>query len=174
MSLIKPSERLISCGHFGKTVGLKGGIRLFPSSGQLDTLTQLKCLYLSEKQSLKVVSWQNRLDFAIVFFESMSSVDSVISLVNLKVYLDPGQLPKLSQGQYYWFELIGLEIVSLEGSLLGAVERIYSNGPQDILVSSKGHHIPFVRESIVHNVCWNKRQIAVDFNPIYFSEYQDA
>lgn len=161
---------LAQCGQFGKTVGLKGDIRFFPSSGQLDTIGSLKRLYTENQTVLSVESVQLRPDFLVLRFEGYSCVESVTPLVNTKAYLNKADLPKLEKGRYYWFELLNLEVIHGDSQSLGVVQRIYSNGPQDILCTSSGQQIPFVFDEVIKSVDMAQSKIFVDFDVVFFED----
>jgi 16S rRNA processing protein RimM len=157
----------ICCGHFGKTVGLKGQIRFYPSSGQLDTLLHLSAFYLLDMTKLVVQSFSSRKDFIVFSFEKFQSLEEVSSLVNQKLYLEKKDLPTLEDHEFYWYQLINLDVVNLQKQSLGKVEKLYSNGVQDVLCTSSGAQIPFLREIFVKDVCLLKKLIIVDFSPTY-------
>ena len=159
----------ICCGQFGKTVGLKGAIRFFPYSGQGETIALVKELYLSPSKKLIVNSVQVRQDFIVISFRNFDSVEKVHSLVNQKASLKRIDLPLLASGQYYWFELIGLEVFHDSSYSLGKVEKLYTNGPQDVLCTTEGYQIPYVKPDIIKEVSLEKQHILVDFEP-YFVE----
>ena len=160
------SVNLISCGKFGKTVGLKGAIRFIPSSGQVETIVKLKHLFLSPSHKLQIVDYQLRHEFVILTFSDFENVDNVSSLVNKQAFLDQSELPLLSD-EYYWFQLIGLEVIHNNKKSLGVVEKLYTNGPQDILCTSDGFQVPYVKPDIVQDVSLDSKRIFVDFEPFY-------
>lgn len=164
------SKLFICCGQFGKTVGLNGAIRFFPSSGQGETIASLKELYLTPSKKLTIKSVQLRVDFIVLTFEQYNNIDAVSALVNQKASLKRTDLAALPSGSYYWFELVGLEVFNSSSSSLGQVERLYTNGAQDVLCTTTGLHIPYVKPDIIKDVSLEKGQIVVDFEPYYVED----
>jgi 16S rRNA processing protein RimM len=164
------SDRLIQCAVIGAPFGVRGAMHLYPSSGQSDHLLDLKeFFYQKDGQYLpmKVLASRPHQDHLIVSFEGITSPEMVKTLVHQKLFVYASALPKLPEDQFYWYQLEGLSIHSLQGVDLGVVRELYSNGPQDVMISSLGHHIPFIFESIVQHVDLASRSIVVDFEPIY-------
>jgi len=73
-------------------------------------------------------------------------------LIGASVLVKRGNLPPLEEGEYYWFEIIGMDVVTDDGRLLGRVETILPTGSNDVyLVQGSGREwlIPAIEEVIV-------------------------
>ncbi len=70
----------------------------------------------------------------IVRLEGIDSREQAEVLVGYQVAVERQQLPKLPQGEYYWSDLIGLEVANTEGRVLGTVKRLFETGANDVLV----------------------------------------
>lgn len=55
------------------------------------------------------------------------------AMVGRTIAVDRNQLPELPQGEFYWSELIGLQVRNVDGSDLGVVEDILETGANDVL-----------------------------------------
>nr|WP_241695994.1 ribosome maturation factor RimM [Solimonas terrae] len=89
-------------------------------------------------------------------------------LVGAEIAVDRDALPKLGDGEYYWIDLIGLRVESLEGAALGTVTDVTSNGAQDVLVLGAGEverMIPVVRPQIVREIDMAAGRIVCDWQP---------
>lgn len=74
-------------------------------------------------------------------------------------------LPEPETDEYYWRDLIGLDVVSVDGDRLGQVENLMATGANDALVVSDGASeslIPFI-ESVVKHVDLRGSVIVVDW-----------
>lgn len=56
------------------------------------------------------------------------------ALKGVRVFVPRSVFPGLPENEYYWVDLIGLEVVNREGVHLGRVSNLLSPGPQEILV----------------------------------------
>lgn len=76
--------------------------------------------------------------------------DQAAELVGAEVALKVSELPPTRPGEYYWAQLEGLEVVNLQGVVLGRVSHLMETGANDVLVVSgeRERLIPFVRDVI--------------------------
>jgi 16S rRNA processing protein RimM len=74
-------------------------------------------------------------------------------------------LPAPEEGKYYHADLMGLRVVNERGEALGVVERIFSNGAQDVLqvaAEGKTRLLPWVA-AVVKEVDLASREIRVEW-----------
>ena len=75
-------------------------------------------------------------------------------------------LPPLEDGEYYWFQLVGMEVVSDSGETVGTVREIMETGGHDVYVverpSGEEVLIPTVKQFVV-NIDHEKRRITVRY-----------
>ena len=83
------------------------------------------------------------------------------------------EFPQAKADEYYWVDLIGLDVVNREGVALGQVQELMSTGPQTVLVLAyeqdgkpQERMIPFV-SAFIDNVALPERRITVDWQPDY-------
>lgn len=74
------------------------------------------------------------------------------ALVGLEVQAEARRFPPLPEGEYYWFQLLGLPVILADnGALLGYLEEIWPTGAHDVLVVRQGSRevlLPAVEEVI--------------------------
>jgi 16S rRNA processing protein RimM len=74
-------------------------------------------------------------------------------------------LPEPGPGQYYWMDLEGLEVVRVDGRVLGKVAYLLATGANDVLVV-KGNQeilIPYIWQKVVQDVDLAAGVIRVDW-----------
>lgn len=94
--------------------------------------------------------------------------DAAATLVGASIRIHRSQLPQAQRGEYYWTDLEGLEVVTLEGRSLGKVSHLFATGANDVLVvrdGSRERMIPFVPEQFVREVDLGRGTIRVDWDP---------
>lgn len=88
--------------------------------------------------------------------QAIDDRDVAAGWVGAEIQVGRDDLPKLPKGQYYWVDLIGLDVVGKSGAPLGSVRDVTSNGVQDVLVvvdeAGTERLIPFVRGHIIKRV----------------------
>lgn len=93
--------------------------------------------------------------------------DEAVGLVGADIAVPRSRLPASGEDEYYWVDLIGLKVITLEGVGLGTVERLLETGANDVLVVQNGRErlIPFVRGRVVHAVDLEAGVLRVDWDP---------
>ena len=77
------------------------------------------------------------------------------------------QLPPPGPGEYYWADLQGLQVVTLEGVELGTVSSVFATGANDVIVvrGERERLLPFVQGQVVMEVNLEQRLLRVDWDP---------
>lgn len=95
------------------------------------------------------------------------------SFKGARIFVARSDFPPLGEDEYYWVDLIGLEVVNREGISLGRVSELLDIGPQQTLVlrqeeggKTVERMIPFVA-AYVDAVDRDAGQIRVDWQPDY-------
>ena len=94
--------------------------------------------------------------------------DAASRFVGSEVWVRRSALPKPKRGEYYWADLEGLEVVTVEGAKLGKVSHLVATGANDVLVAVDGKRerlIPFVLNDYVKEVDFESGCITVDWDP---------
>ena len=76
-------------------------------------------------------------------------------------------LPPPGPDEYYWIDLEGLRVVTLEGVELGTVSHLLATGANDVLVvkGDRERMLPFVQPQFVAGVDFEAGVITVDWDP---------
>ncbi len=64
--------------------------------------------------------------------------DAAGGLVGAEIAVRRSQLPPLKKGEYYWAQLVGLEVVNLAGEKFGKVDHLFDTGANDVMVVRNG------------------------------------
>jgi len=95
--------------------------------------------------------------------------DAARPLIGADIAVSREQLPPLPAGEYYWFDLIGLEVRRDSGESLGRVVGLEETGANDVLVvrneAGREQLIPYVAEHYVLAVDVDAGTITVDWQP---------
>ena len=94
--------------------------------------------------------------------------DAALALVGAEIRVPRAALPEPAPGEYYWFDLEGLEVATLQGVPLGRVSHLVATGANDVLVVRDGERerlIPFIPGHFVSRVDLDEGRITVDWDP---------
>ncbi|MBU6459915.1 MAG: ribosome maturation factor RimM [Proteobacteria bacterium] len=97
--------------------------------------------------------------------EGVEDRDAALALLGRDILIPRERLPKTAENEYYWQDLVGLEVMNCQGIVLGQVDHLLATGANDVLVLRNGRErlIPFIA-SVVLEVKMDKRQIMVDWD----------
>ncbi len=70
----------------------------------------------------------------LIFFKDVLSEGQTQHLINAELFIQRDQMPEPDEGSYYWADLIGLSVYTLENMYLGKLEYIFSTGSNDVFV----------------------------------------
>ena len=94
----------------------------------------------------------------------------------IEIAIDPASLPELSEDEFYWRELFGMQVVTTNGYDLGVVTDMMETGSNDVLVvkanlkdafGQKERLIPFLEEQVIKVVDRQAQRIEVDWDPAF-------
>ena len=90
--------------------------------------------------------------------------EQALSLKGRKIAVARSALPHADDGRYYLADLVGLDVVNVQGEKLGVVRQWFTNGPQDVmeLAGDRERLIPWV-PTVVKKVDLEAKRIEVDW-----------
>jgi 16S rRNA processing protein RimM len=94
--------------------------------------------------------------------------DAAARLVGAEIWVARSALPEPKRGEFYWTDLEGLHVITLQGVPLGKVSHLFSTGANDVLVVRDGERermIPLVFEQFVSEIDLDASKIIVDWDP---------
>ena len=127
---------LILIGRLGKPIGLKGHLNLIDHSDNPSGLYKYKEFFIDadgiHKFTLDKISKSGKK--TLIKFDSINSMSEAEKLKNLNLFIDEDNLPDLPDGEFYWKDLIGKKVMSLNNNYNGYVKEIMPTGANDVLV----------------------------------------
>ncbi|PIE68384.1 MAG: 16S rRNA processing protein RimM [Deltaproteobacteria bacterium] len=165
-----PKDRYILIGTVIKASGIAGEVVVFPLSRQPENFRDYPEMVLVDQSGelsprLHVESIRLRRDQVIIKFDRVGERSFAEKLVGMGVLLAQEHLPTIADGEYYWRDIVGKKVVSVDKQYLGTVQRLFSNGAQDVLVvvaEDREYLIPVVA-AIVKDM--DGEEIVVDPSP---------
>jgi 16S rRNA processing protein RimM len=89
---------------------------------------------------------------------------------------DPEHLPRLPEGEFYWYELIGCRVQASGGRIIGTVKEIWETGAHDVLVvegeDGRSYLIPTAR-AVMKEVDVQSGRIVVEDLPGLFDPIRE-
>jgi len=129
-------------GKIVKSCGSKGRMKVVSYIESTDKLRNLDEAYIDcgsdMKGPFKVEGIQGRGKSFFLEIEGVGNFQSAKAFVGCRMLIPADKLEELPEGEYYWRDVIGLRVITEEGSFLGTVEAIFPTGSNDVYVCSGG------------------------------------
>ena len=71
---------------------------------------------------------------ALLALNNISDREQAMTLIGADLQIEKAVLPELETGVYYWYELIGLKVFTIDDRYLGRLESIIETGANDVYV----------------------------------------
>jgi 16S rRNA processing protein RimM len=169
----------IEVGRIADAWGIKGWFKVLPHSARPEALFSSKRWFLQAPGSgagvfrLSVREAKDHSDCVVAASNDVADRNAAEALRGARVFVPRSSFPSTDEDEYYWVDLIGLQVVNREGVLLGSVRELLAAGPQTTLVLAAEEGgvaierlIPFV-SAFVDGVDLASRTITVDWQPDY-------
>jgi 16S rRNA processing protein RimM len=170
-----PAERLIALGEIVGTHGVRGLVR-FQSYGRVaSTLPTDRPVYLTARpargaqpdtrdaRAITVEAVRPHGKVSLLRVAGVDDLDAAEGLVGRAIALPEDELPAPEPGEYYVYQLTGLEVVGTDGAPIGTIESSFSNGANEVLVVRNGvreHLIPLIAD-VIRTVDLGTRRVVI-------------
>lgn len=126
--------------------GIKGEIKVYPYTDDIENLSKLKEIYLDEKLEKKYIIKSSKIqkNMLILKLDSIDSVEKAEKLRNMNLYI-----PKLEvkeEDTYYIEDLISLEVIDIKNNVsIGKITYVFNNGANDVyeILTNDGKKVYF-------------------------------
>ena len=130
-------QKRLEIGQIVNTFGIKGEVKVVPFTDDINRFDDLEKVYVKTKKESKLYKVENaryHKNMVLLKFEGINNPEDAESLKNSFLEVDREDAIPLEEGTYFIADLIGLEVYTDDGKLLGKVEDIYNTGSKDIYV----------------------------------------
>lgn len=129
-------EGLLEIGQIVNSYGIKGFLKVVPLVDNNNQFKEFKTIYIQENKKskeLKVEEIKFSKNLVLVKVEGIDTIDEALKLKNLYLYAKREDI-KLEEGAHFIVDLIGLEVYTDEGKLLGKLKEVLQPGANDVYV----------------------------------------
>jgi 16S rRNA processing protein RimM len=178
----------VEVGRVQEAWGIKGWVRVHSHSADPGVLFQVKRWYLSPPQgryargfdaftgsvALAAAEVKTHADGIVARLEPVADRNAAEALKGARIFVSRADFPPPSSpDEFYWVDLIGLDVLNREGVHLGVVRDLLPTGPHSVLCleytegdKTLERMIPFV-SVYVDQVDVPGKRITVDWQPDY-------
>lgn len=160
----------IPVGRVVSTFGIRGEVKFHYYNEVKEGFLDYTSLFIrrgDEFMELKPEGVRYRQRSFHLSFQGFSTIEDVSFLVGKELFVREEDLPRLEEGEYYEYQLIGLEVTTVQGSYLGKVRSLMRTAAGDILVveGERELMIPMV-EGFIIDIDVSRGKVRVDIEEL--------
>jgi 16S rRNA processing protein RimM len=144
-------EEYLRIGVITTAHGVKGEVKVFPTTDDVKRFKKLKSLYLSHKdilKELKVESVKFFKQFVILKLEGIDDMDKAMAYRNADLLVSRKDAVKCEKDEYFIVDLIGLKVIDEEGAFIGVLKEVLPTGANDVYEIEKEDGTSFLLPAI--------------------------
>jgi len=164
---------MVIMGKVAAAHGIQGWIKVQPYTAEADSLAGYRTWWLGNEQQgwreLDVLKSELRGKSVVAQLMGCHDRNVAEKYKGLLVAVPRSKLPEPDENEYYWSDLIGLEVITPEGERLGVVDNLLDTGANQVLCvqgAEKEILIPFISQ-VIQQVDMEGKVIRADWQADY-------
>ena len=129
---------LFPIGRVVKPHGIKGKIKVEYFGEDLDRFFLYRKVFIEDNRgglkAYDIMEATSQPPRIILRLKGIETIEKAEPLIGKKILINKDALPKLEEGEYYWFEILGMLVETEEGKKIGRVKEIFPTGANDVYV----------------------------------------
>lgn len=157
-------------GRIAAPFGVKGWLRVMSYTAEPGSLLDYTPWYFGRQgdwRTIELISGRRHGKGLVVQLKDCNDRDAAALLTGTEIGVYRSQLPAVESNDFYWNDLIGLQVVTSRGRLLGRVDHLIETGANDVMVV-KGEQeclVPYIKDQVIESVDLDAGEIRVDWDP---------
>ena len=129
-------EKMFTIGKIVNTHGIKGEVRVVPTTDDPKRFEKLKEVYIEQKNTklYRIESVRYHKNFVLIKFEGVDTINDAELFKNSTLKINRKDSLPLAKDEYYIGDLYDLEVETEEGRYLGELVDIIYTGSNDVYV----------------------------------------
>ena len=160
--------RMVVVGRIGGVYGVRGWVHVHSETQPIENILRYRPWYLGERtQGLEPLEGRRHGKGLVARLAGCVGREQAAPLVGSAIAVPRDQLPPPKADEFYWVDLEGLAVETVEGRDLGRVDHLFATGANDV-VCVKGERerlIPFVWGDVIRDVDFDLGRVLVDWDP---------
>ena len=171
----------VTLGRITAASGLRGWVKVHSDTEPRDNIVRYDAWLLRPGtaraegwREVRVLDGRPQGKTIVARLEGIEDRDAAEALTGCTVAVARAALPPAGEGEFYWTDLVGMDVVTVDGATLGPVDRLFETGANDVMVVTDARDgaaagaeilVPWVRPDVIVEVDVPGRRITVDWDP---------
>lgn len=165
-------QDLVPLGYVAGIFGIKGWVKIHSWTSPREAILEYQPWLLGDELvPLRITDGRPQGKTVVVSLPGVVDRETAAEWVGREIRVYRDQLPKTQEKQYYWSDLVGLEVKNKDGADLGRITSMMETGAHDVMIvqGDRERIIPFVPDHYVISVDLEKDGLVVDWDPDYLA-----
>ena len=130
-------ENLLQVGVISSTHGVRGEVKVFPTTDDVKRFKKLKEVLLDtgkEHILLQIETVKFFKQFAILKFKDYDSINEIEKYKGKSLFVTRENAVKLKKDEYFIADLIGMHVINEDGTFTGTLKDVIETGANDVYV----------------------------------------
>jgi 16S rRNA processing protein RimM len=164
------TPRLIGMGRILGLFGVKGWVKVFSYTSPRENILRYGRWHLKrsgEWVERPMIDGRRHGKSVIAKLEGVDDREQAAGWIGAEIAVPRSALEPHGEGEYYWSDLEGMEVVTTDDVPLGVVHHLFETGANDVMVvrGERERLVPFVEPEVVRQVDFQTRRVLVDWDP---------
>ena len=149
-------EDIFQVGAITSTHGVKGEVKVFPTTDDVRRFKKLKDVLLDtgkEMVTLEIESVKFFKQFAILKFKGIDNINDIEKYKGKSLLVDRENAVKLRKDEYFIADMIGLQVYTEDGEAFGVLKDVLETGANDVYIIDSQKHgevlVPAIKQCIL-------------------------
>jgi 16S rRNA processing protein RimM len=162
------NKDLVLIGKIVGVHGIKGTHKIRSYAESLTLFKPGRSILVCEsngQEKYRAIEWvKPHTGNALMSFVGVDDRNQAESLIGAELFIPKEELPEPEEDAYYWFDLIGMEVITTDAEYLGRIESIIETGSNDVYVvkDNKNEVLIPALESVVIDIDINQKRMKVN------------
>ena len=160
-------EEFLQVGVISSTHGVRGEVKVFPTTDDVKRFKKLKRVILDtgrERLPLEVESVKFFKQFAILKFKGIDNINDIEKYKGKSLLVDRENAVKLGKDEYFVADMIGITVFTDDGEEFGVMREVLETGANDVYIIDSFKHgevlVPAIKQCIL-DVDVEKRKMVI-------------
>lgn len=159
-------EKLLQVGVISSTHGVRGEVKVFPTTDDAKRFKKLKQVILDtgrEQLTLEIEGVKFFKQFVIVKFKGIDNINDIEKYKGKSLLVNREHAVKLRKDEYFIADMIGMQVYTEDGELFGELKDVLETGANDVYIIQSSAHgevlIPAIKQCILNVDVENQKMV---------------
>jgi 16S rRNA processing protein RimM len=163
-------KNLVVVGQIAGLYGIKGWLKIVSHTDPRQNILDYRPWYLERDgkiEQVDPVTGRAQGKSLVAQVAGIEDPDTATGLIGATILVNRESFAQTESDEYYWNDLVGLKVETVDGVALGGVESLLATGANDVLIveGDRRRLIPFIADDVVKRVDLDAAMITVDWDP---------